>query len=71
MIANHTAVAIANARSFDEVAALKRRLEEECEYLRQEVREANAFGEIIGRSPAVWPPSSGRSSWSPPRTRRS
>jgi transcriptional regulator with GAF, ATPase, and Fis domain len=53
MIANHAAVAIANARAFEEVAALKRRLEEECEYLRQEVREANAFGDLIGRSPAL------------------
>jgi transcriptional regulator with GAF, ATPase, and Fis domain len=53
MIANHAAVAIANAQAFEEIAALKRRLEEECEYLRQEVREAHAFGELIGRSPAL------------------
>jgi transcriptional regulator with GAF, ATPase, and Fis domain len=53
MIANHAGVALANARAFEEIAALKRRLEEECEYLRQEVREANAFGELVGRSPAM------------------
>jgi transcriptional regulator with GAF, ATPase, and Fis domain len=53
MIANHAAVAIANAQAFEEIAALKGRLEEECEYLRQEVQEANAFGELIGRSPAL------------------
>lgn len=53
MIANHAAVAIANAQAFAEIAALQRRLEEECEYLRQEVREANAFNTLIGRSPAL------------------
>jgi transcriptional regulator with GAF, ATPase, and Fis domain len=53
MIANHAAVAIANTRAFEQIAALQRRLEEECEYLRQEVREANAFGDLIGRSPAL------------------
>jgi transcriptional regulator with GAF, ATPase, and Fis domain len=53
MIANHAAVAIATAQAFEEITALKRRLEEECEYLREEVREASSFGELIGSSPAL------------------
>ncbi|MBI4271366.1 MAG: sigma 54-interacting transcriptional regulator, partial [Candidatus Rokubacteria bacterium] len=51
--ADHAAVAIANARAFEEVARLRQRLELERDYLREEVREALAFGEIVGQSPAL------------------
>jgi transcriptional regulator with GAF, ATPase, and Fis domain len=52
MIADHLAAAIANARSRDEIEALKRRLEWENTYLREEVHEL-AYGELIGTSPAL------------------
>ncbi len=48
--ADHAAVAIANARAFEEVARLRQQLELERDYLREEVREALAFGEIVGQS---------------------
>ncbi|PTL81660.1 sigma 54-interacting transcriptional regulator [Vitiosangium sp. GDMCC 1.1324] len=48
--ADHAAVAIANARAFEELARLRERLEQERDYLREEVRDALSFGEIIGRS---------------------
>ncbi|WP_422930000.1 sigma 54-interacting transcriptional regulator [Singulisphaera sp. PoT] len=53
MIADHAAAAIANARAFEEIEQLKRRLEFENRYLRDEVKAANAFGEIVGKSPAL------------------
>lgn len=53
MIADHLAAAIANARAIDEIEVLKRRLEAENEYLREEVRDAVAFGDLIGQSPAI------------------
>ncbi|MCZ6786004.1 MAG: sigma 54-interacting transcriptional regulator, partial [Planctomycetota bacterium] len=53
LIADHAAVAIANARAFVEIEGLKAQLELECDYLREEVSEAQAFGEIVGQSPAL------------------
>jgi transcriptional regulator with GAF, ATPase, and Fis domain len=53
IIADHAATAIANARAFQEIERLKGQLEEERDYLREEVREAQAFGEIIGTSAAL------------------
>jgi transcriptional regulator with GAF, ATPase, and Fis domain len=52
-LADAAAVAIANARAFEQVEALRHELEMERDYLRQEVREEGAFGEILGRSPAL------------------
>jgi transcriptional regulator with GAF, ATPase, and Fis domain len=52
-IANHTAAAIATARAFERIEELKRKLELENEYLREEVTCAGAFGELIGRGPAL------------------
>jgi transcriptional regulator with GAF, ATPase, and Fis domain len=52
-IADHTAAAIATARAFERIEELKRRLELENEYLREEVTSAGAFGELIGRGPAL------------------
>ncbi len=53
MIADHLAVALANARAFEEIDRLKQRLELENEYLREEVSDAADFGDIVGRSAAL------------------
>lgn len=53
MLADHAAAAIVNARAFEEIHRLKRQLELENEYLREEVASEGAFGEIIGTSPAI------------------
>ena len=52
-IADHTAAAIATAGAFEEIEALKKRLELENEYLREEVARSGAFGELVGQSPAL------------------
>ena len=51
--ADQAAVAIANARAFEEIERLRSQLERENRYLREEIREAHAFGEIIGTSAAM------------------
>ena len=53
IFADHAAIAIANARAFEELARLRRQLEAERDYLREEVKEALAFGEIVGESAAL------------------
>ena len=53
MLADHAASAIVNARAFAEIDHLKRQLELENEYLREEVATGGAFGEIIGSSMAL------------------
>ncbi|MCH7888074.1 MAG: sigma 54-interacting transcriptional regulator [Proteobacteria bacterium] len=53
MIADHAAAAIANARAFEEIAQLKQQLELERDYLRDELLEAHAFGDIVGQSPSL------------------
>ncbi|MGK0155153.1 MAG: transcriptional regulator with GAF, ATPase, and Fis domain [Neolewinella sp.] len=53
MIADHAAIAIANARAFEQIDELRAKLELENTYLREEVREASMFGEIVGQSPAL------------------
>jgi transcriptional regulator with GAF, ATPase, and Fis domain len=53
MVADHVAVAIANARAFEEIERLKAQLELENTFLKEEVLEAQAFGEIIGQGPAM------------------
>lgn len=52
MIADHAAASIANARAFEEIQRLKKRLELERDYLREEVLQADFFGNIVGQSPA-------------------
>jgi transcriptional regulator with GAF, ATPase, and Fis domain len=52
-LADHAAAAIANARAFEENARLRQQLESENEYLREEIGEAHAFGEIVGRSDEI------------------
>ena len=53
VLADAAAVAIANARAFEQVDSLRRELEMERDYLRQEVQETGLFGEILGRSAAL------------------
>jgi formate hydrogenlyase transcriptional activator len=53
MIADHAAAAIANARAFEAIAHLQSRLALENEYLRDEISEAQAFGEILGVSAPI------------------
>ncbi len=52
-LADTAAVAIANVRAFEQVEALRGELEQERDYLREEVQEAGSFGEILGRSAAL------------------
>jgi transcriptional regulator with GAF, ATPase, and Fis domain len=51
--ADHAAVSIANARAFEELQELRRKLELENTYLQEEVREAMLYHDIVGRSPAL------------------
>jgi transcriptional regulator with GAF, ATPase, and Fis domain len=51
--ADHAAVAIANARAFEEIERLKHRLEQENDYLQEEMKTALDFGAIVGRSEAL------------------
>lgn len=50
VLADHAAVSIANARAFEEIAALKERLEQENDYLREEVSAALGVHDIVGSS---------------------
>ncbi len=52
-MANAAAVAIANARAFEQNESLRHQLEQERDYLREEVLAGGAFGEILGKSPAL------------------
>jgi transcriptional regulator with GAF, ATPase, and Fis domain len=51
--ADQAAVSIVNARAFEEIASLKERLEQENDYLREEVNEALGHHNIIGASPGI------------------
>lgn len=53
IVANHAASAIANARAFEEIEHLKRQLELENAYLKEELNEYHSFGDIIGQSPPL------------------
>jgi len=53
IFADYIAVALVNARAFEENDRLRARLELETAYLREEVREAKALGEIIGESASL------------------
>ena len=55
-LADAAAVAVANARAFEDADRLRRELELERAYLIEEVQEVGSFGEILGRSPALAPP---------------
>ncbi len=47
------AVAIANARAFEANESLRRELELERDYLREEVEVTGSFGDLLGQSPAL------------------
>ena len=52
-LADHAAVAIANARAYEQIDSLRRELQTERDYLREELSESIAFGDILGRSRAL------------------
>jgi formate hydrogenlyase transcriptional activator len=52
-VANQVAIAIANMKSYEEIKALKGRLEKENVYLQEEIRTVHNFEEIVGSSPAL------------------
>src|SRR5580704_9403042 len=52
-VANQVALALENMRAYDEVAALKTRLEKENIYLQEEIRSEHNCEEIVGNSPAL------------------
>ncbi len=53
VFAQHIGEAVANARAFEEIQRLKAQLEMQNAYLQEEVVEAKAFGELVGRSLAL------------------
>jgi transcriptional regulator with GAF, ATPase, and Fis domain len=53
VFADHIGAAIANARAFQEIQQLKAQLEQRNTYLQEEVVEAKAFGDLVGRSAAL------------------
>ena len=52
-VANQVALAIANMKSYEEIASLKARLEKENVYLQEEIRTEHNFEEIVGTSTAL------------------
>jgi formate hydrogenlyase transcriptional activator len=52
-VANQVSLAIANMKSYEEIASLKARLEKENVYLQEEIRTEHNFEEIVGNSRAL------------------
>jgi formate hydrogenlyase transcriptional activator len=52
-VANQVALAVQNMQSYQEIASLKARLENENVYLREELDAEHNFKEIVGNSPAL------------------
>jgi formate hydrogenlyase transcriptional activator len=52
-VANQVALAVANMKSYEEIASLKARLEKENVYLQEEIRTEHNFEEIVGNSTAL------------------
>ena len=52
-LANQVALAVENMQSYEEIAALKARLEKENLYLQEEIRTEHNFEEVVGGSPAL------------------
>lgn len=50
MVADHAAMSIVNARTFEEITRLHKQLELESEFLRQEIVEIGGMGELVGQS---------------------
>ncbi|MBI5446189.1 MAG: sigma-54-dependent Fis family transcriptional regulator [Deltaproteobacteria bacterium] len=53
LMGQYLAAALANARALQEIEGLRARLAEENEYLRDEVRDVQSFGPIVGGSAAL------------------
>src|SRR5207244_9861927 len=51
--ANQVALSVANMTAYEEIAALKARLEHENVYLQEEIRREHNFVEMVGNSPAL------------------
>src|SRR5262245_61817208 len=51
--AGQVALAVANMTAFEEIAALKARLEHENVYLQEEIQQQHNFAEMVGNSPAL------------------
>jgi formate hydrogenlyase transcriptional activator len=51
-IGDQVALAIENLLAYEQIAALKARLEQENLYLQEQVRSEAAFGDVVGESPA-------------------
>jgi formate hydrogenlyase transcriptional activator len=52
-VANQVALAVANMKSYEEIASLTARLEKENVYLQEEIRTEHNFEEIVGNSPPL------------------
>jgi formate hydrogenlyase transcriptional activator len=52
-IAEQVALALENLLAYEQIAALKARLEQENQYLQEEVRTEAAFGDVVGGSEAI------------------
>jgi len=52
-VANQVALAIENMKAYEEIAALKARLERESVYLQEEIQREHNFTELIGNSPPL------------------
>jgi len=52
-VANQVALAVVNMRAFEEIAALKARLQAENQYLQEEIRGEHNYAEIVGSSRAL------------------
>src|SRR5205823_264585 len=52
-VANQVAMAVQNMKAYEEISALKARLERENVYLQEEIGTEHNFGEMIGSSPAL------------------
>lgn len=50
-LADHAAIAIANARTFEQITALREQLELHNAYLREEVKSHTGYGDMVGESP--------------------
>lgn len=53
IFSDHIGAAIANARAFEEIQKLKSELERQNVFLKEEVIEAKAFGDLVGQSAAL------------------
>ncbi len=53
MIADHAAASLANAAAWEEIETLRNRLTLENDYLQEEARQRDTFGEMIGQSSAL------------------